>query len=649
MTSEKFIPDPFSTDNARLYRTGDLARYLPDGNVQCLGRIDHQVKIRGFRIELGEVEAALSKYSAIRGTAVIAREEVLGDKRLIAYIVVDPGQKQNLSLTHLRSFLLEKLPDYMVPSIFVVVNALPLTPNGKVDRRALPVPETANILSDRVFIAPRTLLEARLVEIWLQILSLEQIGIDCNFFEVGGNSLLTAQLLSRIKETFGVELSLSTLFESPTVAELAQKVAAAQTGAVKEFDTVSVEVLKADAVLDSSIYPATSYLELGQEPQHILLTGATGFLGAFLLQELLLKTQATIYCLVRSSNLEKAKQKLDSNLKQFLIANQQFNHRIVLLLGDLSKPLLGMPEQKFRELAVKIDVIYHNGAYVNLVYPYKALHAANVLGTQEILRLASQVRVKPVHFISTLDVFQSPHYAGMPLILEQDEVICEGLADGYAQSKWVGEKLVMSAHSRGIPACIYRPGMITGHSQTGASQTNDLICRLIKGIIQLGSAPLLDIKISLTPVDYVSQAIVHLSQQSASLGKAFHLVSPHTVSFYQFIEGIRACGYAIEWTSYKAWQEQLLKTASSEVENALSPLLFLFTEWASENYLETTALVARPFDCQQTLAGLASTAITCSPINAKLLRAYASYFIRSGFLEASSSLMHSNYAETLVC
>ncbi len=463
------------------------------------------------------------------------------------------------------------------------------------------------------------------------------MGVRNNFFELGGHSLLAAQLLARVRERFQVELPLLSLFEAPTVAELAQTIQKSKSENQYPITHYPVTDLQADAVLEPTITPEAPFIDSLEEPQRIFLTGATGFLGAFLLHELLQQTEASIYCLVRSSSVEEGFSKLASNLKGYLLPHEKLDTRIVPVLGDLSQPSLGLSEQQFRELATEIDLIYHNGAFINLIYPYTDLRAANVLGTKEILKLASKTKVKPVHFISTLDVFQSPHYAGMQVILEQDEPHCEGLSDGYAQSKWVAEKLVMAAHSRGIPGCIYRPGTITGHSQTGASQTNDLICRSIVGLTQLSNAPDWDLKMSLTPVDYVSQAIVHLSRQPASLGKAFHLVSPHALPFRQLVNEIQALGYSIQWTDYDRWQAQLLKVTSSQ-ENALSPLLFLFTEWESENqlsYLETAALVSQAFDCQNTLAGLAGSAlgeagrsaasIACPTVDARLLHTYFSY------------------------
>ncbi|MEH2001260.1 MAG: amino acid adenylation domain-containing protein [Nostoc sp.] len=222
LTKEKFIPNPFEdAGRSKLYKTGDLARYLPDGNIEYIGRIDNQVKIRGFRIELGEIETALSKHNDVQASCVIAHENTSGDKRLVAYVV--PHQHCTPIISELRQFLKAKLPDYMVPNAFVMLEEMPLTPNGKVDRRALPTPDLHSELKDK-YIAPRTPIEEMLAQIWSQVLKVEQVGIHDNFFELGGHSLLATQLVSRIRDRFKVQLPLRELFNAATIAELAQSI-----------------------------------------------------------------------------------------------------------------------------------------------------------------------------------------------------------------------------------------------------------------------------------------------------------------------------------------------------------------------------------------------------------------------------------------
>jgi aspartate racemase len=230
LTAERFMPDPWSREpGARLYRTGDVGRYLSDGNIEFLGRIDHQVKVRGFRVELGEIEAVLAQHPAVGETVVLAREEVenpkseiqnpkSAEKRLVAYIV---PRSSAPTVSELRDFLQQKLPDYMVPSAFMFLDALPLTPNGKVDRRALPAPDQTRPELEEAFVAPRDTLELQLTKIWENVLDVKPVGAKDNFFDLGGHSLLAVRLFAQIEKVTGRNLPLAVLFQAPTVEHLA--------------------------------------------------------------------------------------------------------------------------------------------------------------------------------------------------------------------------------------------------------------------------------------------------------------------------------------------------------------------------------------------------------------------------------------------
>jgi acyl carrier protein len=233
-TAERFIPHPFSTDPAaRLYRTGDLGRFLPDGNVEFLGRIDHQVKIRGFRVEPAEIEAVLKQHPAVKQTVVVPHEDKHGERGLAAYVV----SAKQAEPEELRAFLREQLPDYMVPWAIVALDALPLTPNGKVDLRALPSPGEEQA-KERKFVTPRNPEEEKLAGIWREVLKLERVGVNDNFFELGGHSLLATQIVSRIRNQFRVQVPLHSFLETPTVAGLAQKIGRCPPAEAEEAEIV---------------------------------------------------------------------------------------------------------------------------------------------------------------------------------------------------------------------------------------------------------------------------------------------------------------------------------------------------------------------------------------------------------------------------
>jgi len=223
LTAERFIPDPFSKErDAKLYKSGDLARYLSTRDIEYLGRIDHQVKIRGFRIELGEIETNLRQYPGVQNVVVLVREDIPGDKRLVAYVVANV--EFSPTTNELREHLGQRLPGYMLPSVFVKLDVLPLTPNGKVDRRALPAPDQAQIEMGNEYVPPQTPTEEVLAGIWANILQVDRVGIHDNFFELGGHSLFATQVVSRIRDSFQINLPLHSIFEAPTIAEISEVV-----------------------------------------------------------------------------------------------------------------------------------------------------------------------------------------------------------------------------------------------------------------------------------------------------------------------------------------------------------------------------------------------------------------------------------------
>ncbi|NEQ66973.1 MAG: amino acid adenylation domain-containing protein [Symploca sp. SIO2D2] len=628
LTAEKFISNPFESSKfSRLYKTGDLARYLADGNMELLGRGDHQVKIRGFRIELGEIEGVLTQHSVVRQAAVIAREDIPGDKRLVAYLVSTIAEESRTAIVpELRRLIQAKLPEYMIPSAFVLLDDLPLTPNGKLDRRSLPAPNPDRPILEQEFVPPRTSVEIKLAQLWSKVLNIHPIGAKDNFFELGGNSLLAIRLLFQVRQVFGVDLPLRSLLEAPTVAHMAIAIETFNSEEATGIEGMTVEELLSEAVLDPTIKPNFTSVGSYTEPHAIFLTGATGFLGAFLLDELLRQTQAKIYCLVRGcKTTAEAKHKITHNLDRYLLEYETFNSRIIPVIGDLSQSLLGLQEQEFEQLAQEIDIIYHAATFLNLAYPYTAMRAANVGGTQEILRLASQIKLKSVHFVSSPAVFKSTGYFNKPSIREEDPLEdCEVVYGGYGQSKWVAEKLLKTAHSLGIPVSIYRPGTISGHSQTGASNAEQTLGRLLKSFVEQGIAPDLNIEFDLTPVDYVSQAIFYLSKQKESLGKSFHLVHPQCLPIGELVNLIRSLGYPIEQINYAQWESKMQDVILSSPDDVLSPILPFLTQkvpGTQLTYLEASSFTQR-LDCENTLKGLANSDINCPPPDRKLLQLY---------------------------
>ena len=473
----------------------------------------------------------------------------------------------------------------------------------------------------------------------------DEIDVKEHLENYGLDSAQAMILVSNLEKLLGFQPSPLLLWHYPNIEALSQRLAEEvqegspiQDTGVTTFNAnaaPSVLDLGAEAVLDPTIHPGAASNLLVSEPKNIFLTGGTGFLGAFIIRELLQETKADIYCLVRAANAEEGKSKLQNNLQQYAIWQEEFNSRIIPIVGDLSLPLLGVGSEQFQVLATNIDTIYHSGALLNYVFPYSALKAANVLGTQEVLRLACQIKVKPVHYVSSVAVFESTAYAGK-VVKEQDEFNhWEGIYLGYSQTKWVAEKLVKIARDRGLPVTIHRPPLISGDSKTGICNTHDFINLMTKGCLQMGSFPDVDYMLDMSPVDYVSKAIVYLSRQKESIGKAFNLQHPQPVSLKILVEWIRSFGYSVEMIPYEKWQSELINNVSS-VDNPLYTLRpFLLERWSDEQltipdlYLQAR----RPhISCQDTLHALAGSSIACPPINSQLFMTYTAYLIQSGFL-----------------
>ncbi|MEM6867447.1 MAG: amino acid adenylation domain-containing protein, partial [Cyanobacteria bacterium P01_C01_bin.121] len=654
LTSERFLfVEHPEAGRIRLYKTGDWVRYREDGNLEYLDRIDRQEKIRGFRIELSEIEAVLETHASVQQAIVLAWEDSPGNKRLIAYIVPHADdrlyskngtqissklQEHSYQLMpRLRSYLQDKLPSYMIPAAFMLLETLPLTPNGKVDRRALPAPSIERPALNETFIPPLTPLEQKLAKMWSAVLSIAEIGVNDNFFELGGDSLQTTQLISQIEKDYKVVVQLLDFFSIPTIAGLAGAIQRVHTDREVPTEHMSISQLHAEVLLDESIQPKRAYTASTTPPKKIFFTGATGFLGSFLLCELLQQTQADIYCLVRAQGLPQANEKLQKVLGAVQPNIQVASERVIPVIGDLAQPQLGLSPQQLRHLANCCDMIYHGGANVNLLYPYSALHATNVQGTHEILKLAAMGRPKPVIYLSTLDVFESLASTGVREFFEETDIAQgNGIAGGYAQSKWVAEKMIGRAASRGLPVCIFRPGMVTGHSRSGYSNTSDILCRLVKSLGELQQAPNLDLMIDMTPVDYVSQTIAALSLQPQSLGKTFHVVNPQPIPFADIVTTINARGCKVEQVPYPQWQKQL-----KEQPNALSPLAAMIKEDSEDKKtcLELWLGGNDRFDCSNVEtglkeAGLKGITITCPPADETLLTTYLNYFFECGFMEA---------------
>jgi amino acid adenylation domain-containing protein/thioester reductase-like protein len=622
LTAERFVPDPFlPRPGARMYRTGDRVRRLGDGTLEFLGRTDHQIKLRGYRIEPAEVESALLSHPAVREALVTVREDPR--KRLVAYVGA-PGAAP--AAAELREHVRGRLPEYMVPAAVVVLPALPVTRHGKVDRAALPAPEDGGDAAR--FVAPRTETERTLAALWADVLAVPKVGADDDFFELGGHSLLALPLVERVRQAFAVEVPLRALFSAPTVHRMAaaiDAVRAAGGGEVEDAGYAPPPEVYADLRLADGLRPAAPYAP--RPLRSVFLTGATGFLGAYLLHGVLRRTTADVYCLVRAKDADEGRRRIAENVRGYLPWDESWGDRVIPVVGDLSAPRLGLTEDGFEALAERLDCIVHNGGVVNFTLPYGRMREANVLGTAEVLRLACARAAIPVHYVSTLGVHATRETQEVALFEDAPLPDVALVHDPYTLTKYVADVLVGQAGRRGVPVAIHRPARVGPDTRTGAMNPDDYLARVVRGIAETGIAPDLGWQWDLAPVEQVAAGIVQAVADPSWLGGAYHYFNPRLLAFRTLVDAVAQHGYPVQRLPYAEWRRRVL-VAAADARHPLHPLLPLFPE-------KLHGLKAPHFHSSRADALLSAAGAAWTTPDAALVRRAVSYFVARGVLKGA--------------
>ena len=609
-TQERFIIDPQANSPfERIYRSGDMGRFMENGNIEYLGRNDDQIKLRGFRIELGEVEHALLQSSAVQQAAATIKGT--GDQRMIVAYVV--SEQTDIDLDQIQNECKNLLPVYMVPSTIVSIPALPLTANGKLDRKALP---DVNYSSNSA--PPQEGLEQLIANIWEELLHTKGIGRDDDFFKLGGNSLLTARLQLLLKEKCHMTISTASIYARPTIRGMSEQ------------QTISQR--------DLAIYDACQKLELEgiQRPKHqqakqaisepvVLLTGATGFLGLYLLQALQDKC-SVIHCIGREKNTDALSKKLSNMAEKAGIKLKL--EKINPIIGDLSAPLLGLPQHTFEAMANQVDSIVHCGAWVNHMNSYSTLKQSNVNSTIELIKLALKgERTTSICYVSTEGAGEN---------LQDSLAVQESILDpainsplhenGYILSKWVSEQLVaQAARDYQLNCLIARPGNITGDSKNGFSNyENNHFWAYVKGCLQMGVAPSTQERIEMTPVDLLATAISDLTLDNNKGLHVANLRNPVEISWKTFFELCQPFfSDPIHLVDPDTWQKQLSKIDPS---NALWRLKELYMDTSIDD--ETLARTERLWSTKA--LGKLNIKLDVEPQH--LLNTYIPYLIDQQFI-----------------
>jgi amino acid adenylation domain-containing protein/thioester reductase-like protein len=538
LTAEKFVCNPFILGR-RMYRTGDLARWLPDGNIEFLGRVDHQVKVRGFRVELDEIESRLLDIEFVRETVVIAREDEAGDRYLCAYVVSD----EEILTSELRWRLSENLPDYMVPRYFVCLAKLPLTPSGKVDRKALPVP-AGGVGAD--YIAPRNAAEEALANIWRAVLGREKVGVYDNFFDLGGNSLKVIRFVS-IAGQKNFDFVVNDVFKHPTIAGLVEDMMNA--GNEETIDVKTRENYKKYF----PIFAANQMKESAPQKKalgNVLITGATGFLGAHILNEYLKNEKGVAYCLVRGKNLQASEIRLRERLRYYFGDRYHNDDRIVVVNGDIRSQI---------HCDGEIDMVIHSAANTKHYGFYRDFYRHNVQGVRNVVDFTERKRAKMLHISTTSILHAVPDQVADS---ESEIILCENsvyisneLDNLYARSKFQAETIVLDAMLNGFQANIIRVGNLTNRYEDVKFQPNfneNAFLKRLKVLMEIGmiSEEMLSQQLEMSPVDCTANAILKISQHFNEQNTIFHVnhCKPIIVSdFFRILEllGIRpqiVCG-----------------------------------------------------------------------------------------------------------
>jgi thioester reductase-like protein len=536
-----------------------------------------------------------------------------------------------------RRYFIDRASAALRPTVAAAAGeAEPDAPAPALPRHARP----ANLRNP--YAPPATELEERLAEIWEDVLGVERIGRHDSFFELGGHSLNAPQLMIELRKRMAIEFPMRDLFEAPTVAKMAAAVEIIEREGFEGLAARREEVdLRAEAAeLDPAVRPEAPWNGAIEPLRELFLTGATGFLGSHLVTELLERTGARIHCLVRAADAESAFQRLRQTLVDRELWREEHAARLVAVAGDLAEPRYGLSEEAFRALGEGVDAVYHCGAWVNFTYPYKALWATNVRGTIEAMRLAGFGRAKPMHFISSIAATPEGDYSfrDVPIVYEhEDSESILGLYGGYGETKWVCERLVRIARTRGLPIAIYRPGVLSGHSRTGVSNARDFIWSNFKSCIQLGVYPLTRLHVDVTPVDYVAKAMVYISLRPENLTGLFQFPLPNPPRFVEAYELVRDYGYPMASLSDEDWTKHLFEVASVDKNIALSVFAGVAENLAAfRDQAEAAGFVTENrkeifFDGTRTRRALEGSGIVCPPLDADLFRAYLDYFVRIGF------------------
>ena len=538
---KNYLQNIYDASSDRMYKTGDLALWLPDGKIKFIGRNDSQVKISGHRIELSEINSMIMKYPTINKSFT-----TIYTKNSKKYIVAYYTSNKEVPKTDLFAFLKNKLADYMVPTFLMQIDEFPLTVNGKIDKANLP---TSFIVSRPKYIAPRNDFEKNLAFIWSKLLGIKKIGINDNFFEIGGDSLLAIKFqLEAVK--LGLNISYSDIFTYPTIKQLSEK----NNDTNNSVDISNYDYTNISNLLEkNNIKNINKINKLKSNIGNILLIGATGFLGAHILDEFLKTHTGIAYCLIREKSLTSPKERLKDTLNFYFGKkyDDYFDKRIIVITGDITNAKFTLSESELQYLAQNITTIIDSAALVKHFGSYQHFYDINVNGTNNIINFAHKYN-KKLYYISTLSV-SGNSFDETKEIQKFDETnfyIGQDFSNVYIHTKFEAEKLILEKIQTGLDACILRIGNITNRYSDGVFQINvseNAFVNRLKSLLAMKVIPekLLEHSVEFTPVDTCAQSIIKIVDSNPEF-TVFHLFDDNTITCKKLLEILNSIGINIK-------------------------------------------------------------------------------------------------------
>ncbi|MCD7866143.1 MAG: thioester reductase domain-containing protein [Clostridiales bacterium] len=647
--------------DCEFYKTGDLG-FLYEGSLYITGRIKEMIIVNGHNIYPSDLQVTISRHVPALAGASYGFFSCTTDTKenVVAVIEARQGEEFAKRVREINQAVSDRFSFSFYDVVFVPQNTLPRTDNRKLQmlkartlyqegklqvlysshdssirKKSGSLIEKSNDLADELIDksvecadeladkADDILLQVR--STFQRVLKIDQFSLNDSFLALGGDSLMGFELIHNIEEKYHIKLDLRELLRDASVTGITQYIHSVLAGTKGRGRSVN---LSAECRLDERIRFKADYLTAPEDCRKIFLTGATGFLGAQLIHSIFRYCPhdgLELWCLVRADSAEAAMERIRRNMIHYRCWNDGMAHYIHPVTGDLASYRLGLDDETWTTLSERIEVIYHNGAVLNFVFPYEYLKSTNVGGTVETLRLAGAGQAKYYHYVSSYSVYDTPDNCGKRMTEDAELNTWRGFSLSYSETKWVSEKIIHIAEKRGLKAAIYRPGDITG-AANGIWELEDMVSRLMVCAIQMKAVPFAKYDFHMTPVDYVAKALIYISRKEEAFGHAFNLVNPIPQTLHALVSNIRACGYTVRHIPFRAWRNRIKNSDASENAMVLLECLFEAGNDNNPNVLRHFVSKNPVYDTSNTRLLLGQSGISCPPVDQKYIAAYLRYF-----------------------